>query len=822
MTEQLDRLFFPFVIKPGRYAGGEPGQIVKTGNSVLSTLLAFPERYEFGQSQLSLQVAYHLINSHPNLSAERAFAPDRDAEQFLRDKNLQLFSLETRKPAASFDMILFILPDWSVYTTVLQMLDLAGLPLRAKDREESYPTVLGIGPATLHPAPISPFFDLFLVGEFEDQLVELLSLWHQYKNDSKASLLARVDKQFESIYVPSLPSKQVKAAVTKSLKAEYYPDEPLQPLIEISSLNLPLEIGRNARPNVSIRSSAPAIATSRVRTSHEVKDQVERQLTATGLSEVALLTPPDPEQPASDTAVASVARLLDGLRGTMSLPMIQPGAISPTTLAILSRVRKSSLTLAVEAGTERLRGTLGVTFSDQELLESASLIFEKGWHSLRLYFQIGLPTETTDDLQGIISLATQINSRARQGTTRKNLVLLLSPFIPKPHTPFQWDELIDSQELKQRVTQIRRKLDSSIVIKQFGFENASVATALTRGDNTIADTIERAYRSGARFDGDFESFDSSQWQQAFEDCSLDLASCRLALSFGKQHPWQFIDTGVTNEQLQNDRAGTSFSIRTIAARPQTASPILEQNAPATASFGRSPKKIASKLISAPTRNCIRIRWGKTARYRYMSHLDNLRFLERLIRKAKLPVAWSQGDHPTMKLSVGPPLPLGFTSEAEYLDITLETNFLSPMLESFRSVFPEGFDLFEANIVMNTVSLSAALNRVVYELPVTEWDDAAALHHQIAELNGATSLPFERDNKGEKTTIDLRSAVYDISRDDRAVKFILGIGDGGYARPVEVISFLRESLRYPAQSLPFHRRRLYRADSSNQITDPMSL
>lgn len=826
MSEALERRFFPFVIKPGRYAGGEPGQAPPARPGDFRILLLSPERYDFGWGGLQLQVLYHLLNGLRGITAERIFAYDRDAEEQLRNESLPAFALESREPLNSFDLLIALIHDWSGFTALLQLLDLAALPFYSRERSAATPLLLGVGPATRYPSPIAPFFDAFLIGECEDLLPELAQALRDAKPSGKEAqrlLLATT----QSVYVPSDPPKEsIQPARTRELRLEQYPRSPLQPMIEVAAAALPLECSRSDGSNGA--STASAI---RSLPKQQVQELAKAQLLATGLAELQVVSLPKLALPASEQTIVALAKGIEGTRTTISLPALAPGSFSAAALATIARVKRHGLSLSAESGSERLRSLMHASGTNEDLLDTVQAAYRSGWSLVRLLFRIGLPSETDDDLRATARLIAQAAAiAAGSPPPKKSLQVLLTPFLPTPHTPFQWDELAGAEELLRRFHLLRREIrQPALPLKLLGAAQARVATALMRGDERLADVIVAAYQSGARFDGDFDLFNESLWDAAFQACGHSLEHLCQSLPVSHPLPWRIIASDRTAEQLWEERTAPLRELaraRTILSEPEAEPGPLRAATPpaATVGFGRSPKRVAGRNLAAPTKNCVRIRWGKQSRHRYMSHLENLRFFERLIRRSGIPIAWSSGERPTMRLSVGPPLPLGFTSEAEYLDMTLETNCTASMLDAFKAVIPDGFELYEASIVFGAQrSLSSALNRVVYQLPLTEWADLSVVDRQITAIIDAPALLFERESASAGlATVDLKPAIYDLHRTADHLAMTLGIGDGGYVRPTELITFLSESLIHSPLSLPFHRRRLFRAEPDGRIVDPMQV
>jgi radical SAM-linked protein len=433
---------------------------------------------------------------------------------------------------------------------------------------------------------------------------------------------------------------------------------------------------------------------------------------------------------------------------------------------------------------------------------------------------IGLPTETEEDLVGIANIIQAIFKIGQEFPNRKTINVTLSPFIPKAHTPFQWDEASTEETVGHKIGFIKRHTRiNQVSFKVNNPDLAILSTILGRGGRSVGKVIEAAYRKGCRFDGWSEDFHFNLWLSAMSDNGIDVAAALRAIPFSADLPWSHIEKGRSLESLVAERQRTSVTLRDYTPMVQETP---EERADSTA-YGRNKKKVVSRNVAAPTKNRARLRWGKTPRYRFMSHLDNLRMIERALRRAKVPVSYSQGFNPTPKLSFGPPLPLGFTSEAEYVDITLDVTLMAYMIESLRKALPEGFMVSDAKVVLGkTASLSSALNRVRYELARDCWQPDAPLQGMIESALAAPTLVIERPSKDYTKPMDIRPAIYELTLTDDKVSMLLGLGEAGYARPTEVAQFLTTGLILPLNGLPFHRREMYRVESNGTRIDAMDL
>ena len=833
MKSLLEERFLPFVAKPGRYAGGEIGTIVKDPTGRTGYLHAYPDKYEVGQSHVGLQSLYHIVNGDDRFYCERVFAPDIDADQLLRELDIPLFSLESRRSATEFAAFGFSLVDEANYTNMLSMLDLAQIPLRSADRNDSHPIILAGGPAVFNPEPIAPFVDCFFVGDAEIGLPEILAVLHEHRTASRAQKLELLCKTVESVYIPryyddrqqpltDFAPAEIKARIIPELKAEYYPKEPIVPLIETAHNHLGVEIMRGCPQGCRYCMAGPIYKPVRMRSIADISQQVEQQLHHSGYTDVTLLSLSSSDYPEIEPLATSLARRLEPQRISLGLPSLRPGTISPGLLAAMTRVRVGSLTIAPEAGTERLRLLLRKDFPDAAIYDTARMAFEKGISSLKLYFMIGLPSETEDDLLGIVEMVREIQRISRDYPDRQSISVTLSPFIPKAHTPFQWDEALPEPEMFERLQFVKRKCRlPNTTVRHNNTQLAQLMVTLGRGGREMAPVIEQAYRNGCRFDGWGEHANWDGWLKAFEATGVDPEVTRRAMAFDTHLPWNHIHKGPSVEHLKKERHQTSFKMRDYV--PRAGGTDDNETDSSFVSYGRGKKKVAGRTTVTPIRSRVRIKWGRSSRFRFISHLDNLRLMERLVRIANLPIAYSQGFNPTMKLSFGPPIPVGFTSETEFVDMVLDQPFMNYMLEQLQRAIPQGLTIYEARTVLTkNASLSAVLNRATYTLPLTCWSDTSGLQQQIAAFMAQTTFVVERPGKQAARKVDLRPAVFGLNIEGESLKMCLGIGEGGYAKPTEVAGALAEGLRLAVPALPFHRTALFRVTEHGEETDAMQL
>jgi radical SAM family uncharacterized protein len=570
----------PKVQKPARYTGGEYNQIIKNKADVdLRMALCFPDTYEIGMSNLGCKILYGDINRMDGVWCERAFAPWGDMENEMRAAKIPLWALESGDPLSEFDAIGFSLGYEMAYTNVLNMLNLAGIPIRSADRTELLPLVFAGGTSCCNPEPMADFLDLMAIGEGEEMDREILLLLREAKQNmwSKAEFLSKASN-IGGVYVPSLykpeyasdgvlcgfctdtsKPRTVTKRIVEDFDNSYFPTAPVVPSTEIVHDRVTLELFRGCIRGCRFCQAGFAYRPVRTRSAEKLISQGIDSLENTGYQEITLSS-------LSTSDYRPLGELCDGLLDYcvpksigLSLPSLRADNFSIELMQKVQKVRKSGLTFAPEAGTQRLRDAINKNVSEEDLLNTCRIAFEGGWNNVKLYFMLGLPTETDEDVLGIAELANKVLWQWKQFASNKargvHITVSTSCFVPKPHTPFQWEAQVDMDEYRRRVTLLREHMRAKAVTYNWHDADTSLIEAvLSRGDRRVGDVIEEVWRTGGRLDSWTEYFSFGRWLKAFDKCGLDpkFYACRER-GRDEVFPWDNVDMGVKREFLWRER-----------------------------------------------------------------------------------------------------------------------------------------------------------------------------------------------------------------------------------------------------------------------------
>ncbi len=571
--------------KPARYIGNEVNAVMKDKNAVdVSFVMCFPDVYEIGMSHLGIQILYDMFNRREDVYCDRVYSPWTDLDKIMREKDIPLFAVESQEPVKSFDFLGITIQYEMCYTNILQILDLSKIPLLSKDRTEEDPFVIGGGPCTYNPEPIADFFDLFYIGEGETQYYALIDLYKEHKKSGgcRKEFLEKA-AELPGIYVPSFyeteynedgtirrfykTNPHAKDTIVKELVMDmtdtYYPEKPVVPYIKATQDRVVLEIQRGCIRGCRFCQAGMIYRPVRERKLEMLKERARTMLKNTGHEEISLSSLSSSDYSELKELVTFLIDEFKDQKINISLPSLRIDAFSLDVMSKVQDIRKSSLTFAPEAGSQRLRDVINKGLTEEVILNGAGMAFEGGWNRVKLYFMLGLPTETEEDIKGIAELSDKIARRyyeipKDQRNGKVQIVASSSFFVPKPFTPFQWAKMCTKEEFLDRARIVNHACREQLNHKsiKYNWHEADVTVlegVLARGDRRIAPVILKAYEKGCLYDAWSETFHNDLWMEAFEECSVDIAFYNnRERDVDEILPWDFIDTGVTKEFLKRE------------------------------------------------------------------------------------------------------------------------------------------------------------------------------------------------------------------------------------------------------------------------------
>ncbi len=783
------------VSRPSRYLGGELGSICKDDAGIeVRVALAFPDVYEVGMSHIGFPILYNILNRLDWVAAERVYTPWADMEQWLREHQQPLCSLESTLPLSDFDIIGFTLQYELSYTNLLTMLNLGGIPLWREQRSEDAPLIVVGGPCAFNPEPLADFFDVALIGDGEEAVVELVELVRQGQKESwsRNQLLQQLSKR-EGFYIPQFFSvsyqkngcieeitvrqkgyEKVRRRFLNDLETAPSPTQPIIPFMQTVHNRVAMEITRGCTRGCRFCQAGYIYRPVRERSPEKIRSLIAETLQKSGYEEVSLLSLSTGDYTCIEPLLQQLMEEYADKKIAVSLPSLRVGSLTPELMEEVKKVRKTGFTLAPEAGSERLRELINKGISVEDLLQTTRNAFSLGWRLIKLYFMMGLPTETDDDLEQLIELATAVK-RSGKGTGGNDVNVAVSTFVPKSHTPFQWEAQVGIEETLRKQRLLRDGLRTKkLRFKYHGAESSFLEGVFSRGDRRLSVVLERAVELGCRFDGWRECFDFNLWQQAFADCNIDPSWYLRQRDEAEILPWEHIDCGVPKNFFLSERQKALVGAATVDCRDGNChgcdicdfkelrmrqNDLEQTNLCATTDNGEKKGKveIAEKLTR------VRLRLSKQGRARMVGHLEYLKMFQRAVRRAGLPIRFSQGFHPLPKISYLEALPMGVSSEAELVD--LELLFTVPVAKVIADLnvqLPAGFKIVEGEIIpWKSPSPSAAVVSSCYRvtLPDPVPEDLA---ERISNFLAAEQIMISRVKKDVVKQVDIRPALLQLS------------------------------------------------------------
>ncbi len=823
------------VKKPSRYIGYEFNTCGKKWDMVgFRVALAFPDLYEIGMSHHGLHILYSVINGQADMLADRVYCPERDLEELLQSTGGSLFAVESRRPLAEFDMIGITLPYELCYTNILTILALGHIPLRASERLAGHPFVIGGGSGSFNPEPVAEFFDAILLGDGEEAVLEIAAAIKTAREEKQArqETLGKL-AQIPGVYVPAFFAprydnqgkllavealnpghEKVRRRILPDLETFQNPDKPLVPLVRIIHDRLGIEVARGCTRGCRFCQAGITYRPVRERSADRVVELAEKGMAAGGFEELALLS-----LSTGDYSCLSpvLSRLMDRFAKeyvSVSMPSMRVGTLTPEIMNQIKRVRKTGFTLAPEAGTDRLRRVINKGITEEDLLAVCRDANVLGWNLLKFYFMFGLPTETEEDVRAIAAL---VHMAARTSADRRlRINVSVAAFVPKPHTPFQWEQQITIDAAFAKINLLKKCLPKgNYRLKWHDPRQSFLEGVMSRGDRLLAGVITEAWQRGARLDAWSEHFDLDIWQDAAKACNMDISQYLRQRDLSEVLPWQHLDTGVDQAflqaELEKSRAGDYTPDCRLhgcqkcgvcdfkEVQPVVQCKIKDQDSCADMESRQKNTEVAAEEFVVPAPGVgaknkgdkphywYRLLYAKQGDIRFLSHLEMIQVFFQAFRRARVTLHFTQGFNPVPRASFSPALPVGTESLAEYLDVDLTEPIAAEgeFLTRLNAQLPPGLEILSAAKVPETAG--AAKNLTCYRL---------GLHHNISAegrdgLQGfmvSDSVIITKIRKGRQRRLDIRKPVESlVLTGENSLELVLRSEEGMAAcKPVEII------------------------------------
>ncbi len=777
----------PLVRKPGQYVGGELHAVDGgTDAETLGFCLVFPDLYEIGMSHQGLQILYHLLNGMDRVAAHRCYVPDLDMERLLRERARPLFSLEGRRGLADYDVLGITLPYELCYTNILTILDLAGLPFRAVDRDERHPLVLGGGSCALNPEPVAAFFDAIVLGDGEEIIAEIASLLLRARDQStgRPEVLSRL-AGLSGVYVPALfePAYQgdrliamqarkpgydrVRRRVLPELGPAPYLHHPLVPVVKPVHDRLGVEIARGCTRGCRFCQAGMIYRPVRERSLTDIMDLAVQGIASSGFEELALLSLSTGDFSCLGEVLTRLMDRFSGEQVAVSMPSMRVGTLTPEIMEQIKRVRKTGFTVAPEAGTDRLREVINKGITEVDLLATCRDAFSLGWKLIKLYFMVGLPTETEEDVEAIVELARKARQQAgQQGGRMVQVNLGVATFVPKPHTPFQWEAQLSLEESRRRINRLKQLTPlKGFKLKWHDPEQSFLEGIFSRGDRRLDRLIEAAWHDGARLDSWTEHFSLARWQRAADRCGIELERYLRPRELDEILPWDHLHSGVDRGFLEEERQRALARGYTPDCRAHgcqgcglcdfaTVQPVVQPAPPPRpASPPRSPSR---RPTQGQRKHVYRVHYNRLGLSRAYGHLEMLQLVFRALRRAGLPVVFSQGFNPTPQVGFSQALPVGVESLAEYFDMDLARPLEAPAatVDQLNRCLPPSIRVTRIEPAPAGVA-QCSLHAYEIRSPALAYPEMPA---RLAAFLGRTQVIIDRFRKNRHRELDIRPLV----------------------------------------------------------------
>ena len=845
---QLDHSILQSVLKPARYTGGEWNAVRKDWDGVRCKFaLALPDVYEVGMSNLGLAILYEILNRRMDTMAERVYAPWVDMEEKMREREIPLFSLESRRPIAEFDFLGFSLQYEMIYSNVLNMLDLAGIPLYARERSEEMTFVVGGGPCVYNVEPVADFFDFFVIGEGEEVVPEICDVFITWDTEGRAEgrkgFLKRL-LSVEGIYVPAFYEPVYDAGgnfrelrplhpearpviykrVVRDMDAVISVEHPVVPYMDIVHNRIMMELFRGCSRGCRFCQAGIAYRPARERTEERLRRMANGLIETTGYDEMSLTSLSSADYSCLGRLVDDLMKDNEGDKISFSLPSLRIDSFSIDLAHKMQQVRKSGLTFAPEAGTQRLRDVINKGVTEENLIEACGAAFRHGWKQVKLYFMMGLPTETDEDIIGIARLAKKVvdlytEIRGRRGC---KVTVSVSCFVPKPYTPFQWFGQLSLEEFQRRQRLLKEHItDRSITFHYHDARLSVIEGVFARGDRRLAAALYEAWKSGAKFDGWSDLFDDSRYFAAFEKCNIDWEYfSRRTRTIGEPLPWAHTSPGVLERFWKSEwQKALAASLTEDCRRthctgcgicPTLGVDVIDYAGMEEKRISEQTKQFAQSVENdtamPPAERKLFVYRGlitKGEELRYVSHLDYANLFVRACKRAELPMAYSEGFNPHMKVAFASALSLGAASDAEYVDFEMTEELAAPIvMERLSKHLPRGAQIVRLKILKGKhKALMADVDEARYRIVLAYTGALEAVRESVHRYNEADTAVWERVTPKKSRTIETKAYIktpvsFQLENGRLIFWMNLVVTPQGSVKPIEILSLMVRDFDLP--------------------------
>ena len=804
----LDKIL-PLVQRPSRYINHEINSHKPDMENDVSICLCFPDIYEIGASNLGLEILYHLVNEKKVARCERAYAPDTDLEQILRQENLSLFSLESKTPLNEFDIVGFSLQCELVGTNIVNMLSLSNIPVFARDRKEDDVLVIGGGPVMANPEPFADFFDLFTIGDGEVSMVRILETYRTCKKNklSRKETLFELSK-IEGIYIPAFYDvtynddntvKSVKPnieGVPETIKKTivdldkvFFHNNKIVPFVETVHNRLNIEVARGCVGRCRFCQASKYYRPWRARKVETVLNLLDESLKNTGYEEVSFSSLSCTDYKDLEDLLLQTNEKYYKQNLNVTLPSMRCNKFSLKVAEYLNRDKKPSITFAPEAGSDRLRNVIGKYLSENEIVDTLNFAYQMGWRAIKLYFMIGLPTEQPEDITAIKDLINKV----RKTANRLNFSITISPFVPKAQTAFQWEPMFSSEYFKKVITDAHKSIPADI--RAHNHQASIVEAFLARADRRVSKAIYLAWQKGMRFDQWKDKFNFEVWMETIKEAGFDLDFyVYRRRGFDEVLPWQHINLGVDNKFLYNDY---------MNGIKETANAVLGKEKQIT----KLPENISSvKKEIFETKNRVLLKFSRKGFVKYVSQLEQIDFFRRALKRTTLPLAYTNGFSPQVKAAFGPAIAVGYESDSEYVDLSLtEKVDLEQIKKEISKILPEGYELLSAKYIpLRFPSIESIVNLAEYTVKGIK-----VKQNDIDEYLRQDKILITKVKKNKETVIDVKDLIREIQIiDDNTLKIFLRFGPTKNMKLEKILQNLLKIQEKSVKILYTKRERLF--------------